>query len=209
MVTFSTSTRLGLALGLLLVATISLIFARRQNRAAGLGGAISRPKQLWLAWTIYTWFVVAPTVAADPGLPRPLAWTLGGFAGWMWFRGLAELFMLYVTKNWRPPYGISHDLSCIAWILGAGIYFGPVTEGVAAQWVQALVLVMLASLCLETWYAWAFFRAVEGRTTGHDGVWFADPHDPRFRRINQVTTLANGPLDLFVGAFVVAVFFLS
>jgi hypothetical protein len=53
---------------------------------------------------------------------------------------------------------------------------------------------------LEIYYALAFHQAVEGRTTGDDGVWFATAHEARFRRINRVTALANVPLCAFVAA---------
>ena len=53
---------------------------------------------------------------------------------------------------------------------------------------------MLFSVGLETWYAVEFFHQVEGKTTGDDGVWFADAEDPRYRRVNRVTSVCNVPL---------------
>jgi hypothetical protein len=78
-------------------------------------------------------------------------------------------------------------------------------QGTLPTWTFAFMLVLLASLAVETYYAAAFFRAVEGRTTGEDGLWFADEKDPRFRRINLVTTLVNVPFFVFLFIFLFAV----
>ena len=50
--------------GLALVAGVGAWFARRQNRGARMGGAISRAKQVWLVWAVYVWFVLTPLLAA-------------------------------------------------------------------------------------------------------------------------------------------------
>jgi hypothetical protein len=78
-------------------------------------------------------------------------------------------------------------------------------RGALAQWTFALVMVLLSSLAVETYFAAAFFRAVEGRTTGDDGLWFADEKDPRFRRINLITTIVNVPMYLFLFFYLFAV----
>lgn len=198
--------RIALLVTAALVAGVVLFFSRRQNVQGHMGGAISRPKQLWLAWAVYVWFCVCPILAFEASLAPPLRTLLGGFAILMWMRGLAEIVMLYGTKSWRPPYGIAHDCLCFAFLL-AGLtlqadQLGALRGGLD-RWVFALVLVVTVSICLEIYYAWAFFQAVQGKTTGEEGVWFADEADPRYRRINLITSLANGPLYLFLGAFLV------
>src|SRR5687767_3958830 len=88
---------------------------RRQSRGAS-GGPISIPKVAWLSYAVFTWFLPCPLVAIDPNVPTPYRWTFGLFAASMWARGAAEMYMLYVARNWRPPYGITHDALCIVLI---------------------------------------------------------------------------------------------
>lgn len=187
--------------GAALVVAVGLAFGRRQNRAPALGGAISRAKQLWLIWAVYAWFVLAPLFALTPGLSSATQATLLVFAVSMWLRGGVELVMLYVTRNWRPPMGMAHDVFTAA-LLAVGLGFilrQPPAPMVAAEaWGRSLVVVLLVSMALETGYAMAFHRAVEGRTTGDDGVWFATADEPRFRRVNRVTAWANVPLYAYL-----------
>ena len=183
------------------VAFVSISFARRQNRAGKLGGAISRPKQLWLAYAIFVWFFLSPILALEPNLMRSTRIILGSFSALMWIRGVAELVMMYGTKNWRPPYGITHDLLCIAVLVVLSALHRDLDP-----WSASFVGALIVSLCFETYYAFAFFRAVEGRTTGEEGVWFASEDDPRFRRINRVTTAGNALLYTFLVLFLLAAF---
>jgi hypothetical protein len=179
------------------VALVSFLFARAQNRSSKLGGAISRPKQLWLAYAIFVWFFLSPILALDPNLPREHRTILGVFSLLMWVRGIAELVMMYWTKSWRPPYGVTHDLLCIAVLIALSAIY---------RVLDPFILALILSLCFETYYALAFFRAVDGKTTGEEGVWFASEDDPRFRRINRVTTLGNALLYTFLAAFLLAAF---
>jgi hypothetical protein len=115
----------------------------------------------------------------------------------MWVRGLAEMYMLYVSKSWRPPYGIGHDVLCILLVLGGlawnhAHWTGPLSA--VGTWALALVGLVLVSLVIEIAYAVLFFRAVEGATTGEEGVWFADEEQARFRRINRLTFVLNLPM---------------
>lgn len=192
--------------GLALVVGIGLAFAARQNRAGGMGGRISRAKQIWLIWAVYAWFVLAPLLAAAPLFSARVRIVLGVFAGFMALRGVVELFMLYVTKNWRPPLGIAHDLSCVVLLLLGLLWVrlgGPIPEG-PARWGPLAIGVLTVSLGLETYYALSFHRVVAGQTTGEDGVWFASAEEARFDRVNRITALANGPLVLALLALLIA-----
>lgn len=179
------------------IALLGWRFQRKQNRQGAKGGRISPPKVAWLFYAIYLWFIVCPLVAMDPALPSEARWALGLFGASMWVRGAAEMYMLYVSKNWRPPYGIGHDVLCIALVLGAlawhrAHWLGPLTS--VDLWALALVGLVLVSLVIEVAYAALFFHAVEGATTGEDGIWFADEEQARFRRINRLTLGFNVPL---------------
>jgi hypothetical protein len=170
-----------------------------------MGGRIARGKVLWLVYAIFLWFVVCPVLALEPRLAWPLRVVLGAFGLSMWIRGLAEMYLLYFGRRWRPPYGIAHDVSCLALVgVLAAWHRGGIVgalDAPLAQWALAVVAVVALSLVLEIGYAWTFYRAVEGRTTGEEGVWFASDDDPRFRRIVRATALANVPLYLFLALF--------
>lgn len=193
----SASTRVWLVLALLACAGAAVGFRRRQNTAGGRGGRISGPKLAWLLYAVFLWFLVCPLVALDPAVPAEARIVLGAFAVSMWLRGGAELYMLYVSRNWRPPYGVGHDLGCIG-LVGVGLMltgekWAGVLEGRDA-WALGLVGLVLVSLGVEVAYAALFHQAVEGRTTGEEGVWFADAEQARFRRINRLTLALNVPL---------------
>ncbi|RYZ37580.1 MAG: hypothetical protein EOO71_27435 [Myxococcaceae bacterium] len=193
----SVPTRVLLVVFLLAVAGAAAFFRHRQNAQGGRGGRISGPKLAWLLYAVFLWFLVCPLVALDASVLFEARIVLGAFALSMWLRGAAELYMLYVSRNWRPPYGVGHDLGCIA-LVGAGlVYTGEKWAGALDGrdvWALALVGLVLVSLGVEVAYAALFHRAVEGRTTGEDGVWFADAEQERFRRINRLTLILNVPL---------------
>jgi hypothetical protein len=179
------------------LALLGWLFQRKQNRQGSRGGRISPPKVAWLFYAVYFWFVVCPAVALDPAVAPAASGVLGLFGASMWVRGVAEMYMLYVSKSWRPPYGIGHDVLCIALVLGGlgwhhAYWTGPLVR--ADAWALALVGLVLLSLVIEIVYAALFFHAVEGATTGDEGVWFADEEQARFRRINRLTFTLNVPM---------------
>ena len=198
----------------MLVAIVPLVafgvrFHAKQKRGA-LGGRISRAKAYWLPFAIYFWFVVCPAVGFDAVVHEGAARALMAFGVFMWVRGAAEMVMLYVTKNWRPPMGITHDALCVVLILGLSVRG---LDQIAAAglssineldvWAYGLCAVALVSLAVEMHHAHSFFVAARGATTGDDGIWFADDEEERFRKINRTTFVWNIILSLAVGAFVV------
>jgi hypothetical protein len=176
---------------------LAVLFQRTQNRKGATGGRISPPKVAWLFYAVFLWFIVCPLVALDATVSPAAGRVLGLFGASMWVRGVAELYMLYVSRNWRPPYGIGHDGLCIILVLGAlgwhrAHWLGPLSP--TESWALALVGLVLVSLVIEIAYAALFFHAVRGATTGADGIWFADEEQERFRRINRLTLTFNVPM---------------
>ena len=91
----------------------------------------------------------------------------------MWFRGVVELFMLFVTKNWVPPIGIIHDLSCVFIFLGLSVYW---YKDLWRQftWPYGFFhFTLLLSVILETYYAYGFYKIVGDKTKGDEAVWYA------------------------------------
>ncbi|MDP1824158.1 MAG: hypothetical protein Q8L48_12975 [Archangium sp.] len=189
--------RLGLFASLGGCVLAALWFRGKQNRAHAMGGKISNPKLLWLFFAIWFWLFECAVLAFEPSLPLGYRIILGVHALSMWLRGAVEMVMLYVTRNWRPPIGITHDVLCILTVLGLGLALPLPLDSAWGLFAPALVFMLLFSLFVEVLYAALFFQAVEGKTVGDKGIWFASEDEARFRRINRITTGFNVPQVLF------------
>ena len=172
-------------------------FRSKQNRAHAMGGKISNPKLLWLFFAIWFWLFESAVLAFEPSLPQGYRIILGVHAASMWVRGALEMVMLYVTRNWRPPIGITHDVLCIVTVLVLIIALPLPLDSAWGLFAPGLVFMLLFSLLVEVLYAALFFKAVEGKTTGEKGIWFASEDEARFKRINRITTAFNVPQVVF------------
>lgn len=187
------SSRVALSCSLAGCVLAAFWFRGKQNRAHALGGKISNPKLLWLFFAIWFWLFECAVLALEPSLPEGYRIILGAQALSMWLRGIAEMVMLYVTRNWRPPIGIAHDVSCIVVALGLMVALPLPLDSAWGLFAPGLLFMLLFSLGVEVLYAALFFKAVEGKTTGDKGVWFASEDEAKFRRINRITTAFNVP----------------
>ncbi len=136
-------------------------------------------------------------LAFEPSLPQGYRIILGVHAASMWARGLLEMVMLYVTRNWRPPIGITHDVLCIVTVLVLLVALPLPLDSAWGLFAPALIFMLLFSLLVEVLFAALFFKAVEGKTTGEKGIWFASEDEARFKRINRITTAFNVPQVVF------------
>lgn len=103
----------------------------------------------------------------------------------MWVRGLIELYLLFVTKNWKPIYGIIHN------IFTALIFLLNINFNQIYHFEIILIITILTSLCLETYYAY-FFKIKIGRLTqGNQAIWFASKETPIFKQVLLITTIGN------------------
>lgn len=185
---------------------VGVYFFRQQNQSDALGGQISRAKCLWLLFALLNWFFLPLLLTLDSHVIVPSRTLFGIFSFLMWMRGIVEYVMLYWTKNWRPPLGITHDIICIVCLCGGLWYsrndFQNLITTPFQQWIYSFFWMLIFSLCVEVLYAVLFFKAVQGKTTGEDGIWFASEEDPKFLRINRLTFFFNscfyGYLLLFV-----------
>ncbi|MFO0597825.1 MAG: hypothetical protein U0228_21165 [Myxococcaceae bacterium] len=191
---------MALAASLVLCIGGAVWFRGRQNRAGARGGRISNPKLVWLFFAIWFWLFECAVLAFEPSLPLGFRVICAVHAASMWLRGGAEMVMLHVTKNWRPPIGISHDVFCIVTVLVLALVLDTSSTGPWGPWAWALVAMLVFSLGVEVLYAALFFKAVEGKTTGDQGIWFASEDEERFCRINRITTAFNVPQLAFQAA---------
>jgi hypothetical protein len=174
----------GFAAALVLTAAASAVFSYRQNFAGQIGGPISLEKSLWLNYTITAWFIVPVFLVGHPALDRSLRHVLGGFLVSMAARGIAELWLIYITLGWSPLYGISHDIFNIALI--AALRQRALGDGVVLdrfnRTVRRFCTSLQGSLLAEIVFAALFYRM----GVHQDAVYFA-PETEAFAHINRLT----------------------
>ncbi len=196
-----------LVLAAVLATAVLGVYVHHHQNAGAIGGRISPPKLAWLLYTVFVWGLLCPILASEPAVRRPFRVLAGLFAALMIARIAAEIPMLYVWKNWRPPYGMAHDLVCVA-VLAAGLAASRASwwppRARSDRWMLGFILVLALGALVECLYAGLFYRAVRGATTGSHGLWFAAPGDPRFTFINRITLAFDVLLYLFLLAFLAA-----
>lgn len=169
---------------ILALTMISLWFYYRQNFAGQIGGEMSVAKLLWLDYTLLAWFVVPFFLWRSPLIEPPLRKIYGAHLMNFAARGAVELWMLYISISWLPPYGITHDLFSIGLITGLlwrkrGKLGSHNTHHSAAR--RFLLSVRVGLVC-EMILAGLFYRA----TRGQIGIYFASD-EPHFAFINNLT----------------------
>jgi hypothetical protein len=164
---------------------VSLWFYYRQNFAGQIGGEMSIAKLLWLDYTLVAWFIVPFFVWRSSHIGLPLRRIYGVYLAGFVIRGAVELWMLYVTVSWLPPYGITHDLFSIALITAllatkrrAINRLGDSQNSAARRFLTSIRL----GLVCEMIFAWLFYRAIDGEI----GIYFASD-DAHFAFINRFT----------------------
>jgi hypothetical protein len=206
--------KLVVIVGLFSLTVYGIRFYHRQA-AGALGGPISKPKVFWLCCALFFWFIFSPIVAMDDRMPMIVRAPMSVLAISMWIRGMVEIYMLYVTKTWRPPLGIAHNvltamsilLACLwSYRLNESFYFVG-QDSILINFnlytlAPYLPLWALMTLAIECYHAWSFFKVVGPRTMGVNSIWFADEHDSRFATINFHTRIGNMiigvPLSIFL-----------
>jgi hypothetical protein len=194
--------RLGLAvLGAgAVLAVAGVVFYTTQNASARIGGAVAPQKVAWLAYAILLWFVLPFAIALDRRLAGTLRTAFGALLVFMLARGLIELWMLYVSLNWSPWYGIAHDLACIALLAGFGV--DGVRRGMWRQAPNGIVLVHLAvtASAFVPEIHFAHYMTQHFDTTGDAAVYFV-PDAERHGAILARTGAVVLALSIYLPAF--------
>ncbi len=110
----ATPRRLVAAALLLLLAATG--FAVVQNSGRIPGGGVALPKVLWLAFALYYWFLLPLVFTLDTRVSSGLRRAFRLFLINMGARAVIELWMMYISLNWHPYYGIAHDVFSIVLI---------------------------------------------------------------------------------------------
>lgn len=137
-----------------LLMVLSIGFYSVQNMGWLPGGGIALSKLLWLLSAIVIWFVLPTCLCFDQSLNKHSRLLIKVFTFNMWARGLIELFMMYVTVNWHPYYGISHDLFSVLLVAALSIYFKP------SGWIRLLAVTWVWMLLVESYFAWYMLNNV-------------------------------------------------
>ncbi len=96
--------RFALLLWIAALAVISGWFYYRQNFAGQIGGEMSIAKLLWLDYAIIAWFFLPFFFCRSHVISPTLRWIYGGHLITFVVRGIIELWLLYITIAWIPPY---------------------------------------------------------------------------------------------------------
>lgn len=150
-----------------------------------MGGEIAYSKSLWLMYCLYSWFILPIYFLLHPTDSKfNLVYALFGLS--FWLRGIAEMLMLYKFKNWKPIYGISHNIFSFLLLGILFIYF----RSHIFFWEKLHLFALLLSLCFETYFAFFFKKYIGTKTEGEEAIWFANANDPLFAFNLKVTRLA-------------------
>lgn len=187
------------------MATVTIAFHVLQNQMALTGGGVAWPKSAWLGLAILFWFVLPALLVSDsrvsPAWRMPFALLL--FL--MGLRGIIELWMLYVTHNWSPFYGIAHDATCLAALWGlafrAAAGMAPLRRTGLPRTVCVHAVVTGLLFIPEMYFAW--YMQANFSTKGDHPVYFV-PDDAAHARVLVLTTAADTAAALYLPGFLYA-----
>lgn len=175
----------GLLITYILIFIISFFYKKKQDQNQ-MGGKIAYSKSLWLFYCIFTWFII-PLNLLTNGIESKFHLILLCFGLSFWIRGLIEMIMLYITKSWKPIYGISHNIFTFFLLVGLAVYF----RNDIYFWEKQFVIFTMIALSFETYYAFFFKKHIGEKTEGEEAIWFANAEDPLFKTNLKVTLIGN------------------
>ncbi|MGM9480971.1 hypothetical protein ACS5PN_07250 [Roseateles sp. NT4] len=181
------------------MAAAALVFHLLQNRLALTGGGIAWPKSLWLGCALLYWFVLPALLLRDTRLLPAWRLPFAALLALMGLRGVIELWMLYVSHNWSPFYGIAHDGLCLAALWGLALRARAVFGTHRLALVHALATGLL--FIPEIYFAW--YMQAHFQTQGEKPLYFV-PDDEAHAHVLALTTAADAAALLYLPAFLYA-----
>lgn len=174
----------------------AVLFGVAQNRYGFAGGPIAASKSLWLGIALVYWLVLPHFLAADPRLAHSARRPFRILLAVMLTRGVVEVYMLYVAKNWLPAYGIACNLLGLA-IFAASAARAALWQGSPAV-TRAHAAFTGALFVPECGYAWYMQSGFE--TRGADAVYFV-PDDGAHALVLHVTATVDAIALAWLVAF--------
>lgn len=179
-----------------LLAAAAVVFYLAQNTLRPVGGEISVVKLLWLAGAILLWGVLPLLLLADTRLGPMLRRAFAVLAALMLARAVVEGWMLYVTLNWSPWYGIAHDALCAAVLLAFAARAWP--RNALEGSVRMHLRVTAAFFAPEMYFAW--YMQAHFVTQGEAAVYFV-PDEAAYADVLRATTVAVVCLAMYLPLF--------
>jgi hypothetical protein len=178
------------------LALAAAVFYQTQNTLQPVGGNISVVKLLWLAGAILLWGVLPLLLLADPRLGLRLRRAFAVLAALMFARAAVEGWMLYVTLNWTPWYGIAHDALCAVVLLAFATRSSP--RNALESAVRMHLGVTAAFFVPEMYFAW--YMQAHFVTKGEAAVYFV-PDELAYADVLRATTVAVVCLAIYLPLF--------
>ena len=182
------------ALGLVTGAAAAFYIA--QNRLGPVGGQIALVKLIWLAGAVLLWGVLPLLLMGDARLGAYLRGAFAALAALMLARATIEGWMLYVTLDWSPWYGIGHNALCVAVLAGLAAACRPrnALEKLARRHLAASA----AFFVPETYFAW--YMQAHFVTAGPRAVYFV-PGDASHVQVLLITAITVVILAAYLAVF--------
>jgi len=178
------------------LALAAVVFYQAQNNLRPVGGDISIVKLLWLAGAILLWGVLPLLLLADPRLGLRLRRAFAALAALMLARAAVEGWMLYVTLNWSPWYGIAHDALCAAVLLAFAARAWP--RNALERAARTHLWVTAAFFAPEMYFAW--YMQAHFVTKGATAIYFV-PNDLAYAVVLRATAVAVVCLAMYLPFF--------
>lgn len=179
-----------------LLAAAAAAFYLAQNTLQPVGGNISIVKLLWLAGAILLWGMLPLLLLADPRLGLRLRRAFAVLAALMLARAVVEGWMLYVTLDWSPWYGIAHDALCAVVLLALAARSYP--RNALESTVRMHLWVTAAFFIPEMYFAW--YMQAHFVTKGEAAVYFV-PNEPAYADVLNATSVAVVCLIIYLPVF--------
>jgi hypothetical protein len=177
-------------------------FYSLQNKLGVIGGKIALPKLVWLGYSIVMWIGLPLLIVFDPRVTLYLRYIFGFLFLSMALRGLVELWMLYVPKNWSPLYGIAHDWFCMIGILFFTLlcwYNGEIQASFLSITLTVHAAVSMLLFIPEIHFAKYMHQYFY--TKGGDAIYFV-PDEPKHKQILRITTGVDLFLTIYIPIFI-------
>lgn len=191
---------IGLAVTCALLCAGAAVFYLTQNSSDRIGGPVAPQKIAWLAYAILLWVILPIAIVLDRRASAILRAAFGVLLVLMLARGAIELWMLYVTLNWSPWYGIAHDVVCVAVLAWFGVQAMRLRVArTPANGSLLLHLAVTATAFIPEIY-FAHYMTQHFNTVGDAAVYFV-PAEERYRDVLRVTTAVVVALSIYLPVF--------
>ena len=165
-----------------------------QNTGRITGGNIALPKLIWLAYAILFWFCLPFLFLLDKRITHRWQIVYRIFLINMLVRAVVELFMMYVTHNWSPYYGIAHDVFSILLLVTLVMRY---QSSLPRDLLYGYALVLLTMFVVEIGFVIYMVIEVQGNGAA---VYFV-PGDDRHTGILAITWLVVSMLTVYTVMF--------